>query len=326
MLAADRIASPSPIQVPEESESKKSLSEGMRGSRVGTFVLVALAIVIASAFGFRWLEVAKANAASATYPPGWSADMEDLWRPFIASNRPLLVAIEDPLFVELNANTGIYYRDKSLNDWNDVKSSATVAAIRHSVKDSGMQPSRYYTAFGEVDASFMLAKLLGQRAQNLTVIKTSDLSFQQLADNNVLFVGVQNIFFDHQVQAMPIQAPLQPSTEGIRNLHPGPGEPSMFLDQYSRAPTEEGIAYALITHLPGPLGTNDIESFTSTTSAGYVAAVKACTDPAFVRILVAELKQSSAGRMPRYYQAVLKVKFADQVPTKVSFVLARELH
>jgi hypothetical protein len=30
--------------------------------------------------------------------------------------------------------------------------------------------------------------------------------------------------------------------------------------------------------------------------------------------------------MPRYYQAVLKVKFADQVPTKVSFVLARELH
>lgn len=68
-----------------------------------------------------------------------------------------------------------------------------------------------------------------------------------------------------------------PFQSGIRNVHPKPGEPAMFTDQYSTAPTEEGIAYALITHLPGPLRNNDVESFTSDRSAGYVGAV--CGSP-----------------------------------------------
>ena len=29
--------------------------------------------------------------------------------------------------------------------------------------------------------------------------------------------------------------------------------------------------------------------------------------------------------MPRYYQVLLKVKFKEQVPTEITFVLAREL-
>jgi hypothetical protein len=113
--------------------------------------------------------------------------------------------------------------------------------------------------------------------------------------------------------------------EGIRNLHPGPNEPALFADQYSTAPSEEGVAYALITHFPGPMGGNDVESFTSYRSAGYVAAVKAFTNPDFVKPLVARLKQSCGGHMPAYYQIVLRVKFKDDVPTEISFVLAREL-
>jgi hypothetical protein len=42
-------------------------------------------------------------------------------------------------------------------------------------------------------------------------VKTSNLSLQQLADNNVLFVGVQNIFFTELTQAAPIDVPLQQS-------------------------------------------------------------------------------------------------------------------
>ena len=81
-----------------------------------------------------------------------------------------------------------------------------------------------------------------------------------------------------------------------------------------------------MTHLPGPLGGNDVESFTSSRAAGYVAAVKAFTNPIFVRTLVNELKRSCGGRMPRYYQVLLKVKFTDEVPTEINFVLARQLH
>jgi hypothetical protein len=74
------------------------------------------------------------------------------------------------------------------------------------------------------------------------------------------------------------------------------------------------------------MGGNDVESFTSYRSAGYVAAVKAFTNPDFVKPLVAKLKQACGGHMPLYYQIVLKVKFKDDVPTEITFVMARELH
>ena len=100
----------------------------------------------------------------------------------------------------------------------------------------------------------------------------------------------------------------------------------MFIDQFSTAPTEEGVAYALVTHVPGPMGDNDVESFTCNRAAGYVAAVKSFTDPGFVRALVSELKRAQGGQMPRFYQVLLKVKFTAEVPTEITYVLAREIH
>jgi len=251
--------------------------------------------------------------------------MEDLWRPFIATGRPTIVAIEDPLFVELDGKKGVYYRDKTLNNWQDISNSPSVQAVRGAIKSNELAPSRYYTAFGEVDASFLIAKTLGARIPNLAVVKTTDLSIRQLADNNVIFVGLENLFFTDKIQAAPLETPLEPVHEGIRNLHPAPGEPSLFADDYSTAPKEEGTAYALVSHLPGPLGGNEIESFTSSRSAGYVAAVKAFTNPDFVRDLVGKLRQAGRGQMPRYYQVLLKVKFSAEEPTEITYVMAREL-
>ncbi len=289
-------------------------------------VFLAVTVLALAYAGYRWLRPSGAKATAVAYPPGWNVDMEALWQPFISTGRPLIVAIEDPLFVELNGSTGIYYRDRTLNNWNELVASKNIATLRKALGNPVIQPSRYYTAFGEVDASFLIAKLLGPRVQNLTVVKTSDLSLRQTGDNNVLFVGVENLFFNEQSQAMPVQPQFVQVREGIRNQNPGPNEPALFTDQYSTAPTEQGYAYALVTHFPGPLGDNDVESFTSSRAAGYVAAVKAFTDPDLVRTIVTELKQSCNGRMPRHYQVLLKVKFKDEVPTEITYVLGRELH
>jgi hypothetical protein len=302
-----------------------SAGKGGMGISLGVFLLlVGLGAAIAAGV-YLGMESSNARAKNISSLAGWSPELEDLWGPFVASKRPLIVAIESPLFVEIQWGAGIYYRDKSLNHWEDVSTSPAVVALRNVLHNPNIQPSQYYTAFGEVDVSFLIGKLLGPREQNFSLVKTSDLSWQQLADNNVLFVGVQNLFFDEQLQAMPIEAQLLPVLEGIRNVHPRSGEPALFADRYSTAPSEEGVAYALVTHLPGPLGSNDVESFTSNRSAGYVAAVKAFADPGFARMLVDRLRQASAGRMPRYYQVLLKVKFKDEVPTETTCVLAREL-
>jgi hypothetical protein len=212
-----------------------------------------------------------------------------------------------------------------MNEWKDVANSPAVKTLTGTLKQTDIQPSRYYTAFGEVDASFMFGRLLGPHAQNLSLVRTSQLSWQQLADNNVIFVGVQNLFFN-QLRGMPIEPQLIPELEGIRNINPAPGEPALYQDKYSTAPAEEGMMYALVTHLAGPLGHNDVESFTSVRSAGYVAAVRWFTDPGFARILVPKLEAAAGGKMPRYYQVLLKVKFKDNVPTEMTYVLSKVLH
>jgi len=327
-IASDR-ASSSELLHDEEEPAARVQSKHWRilfgDLRFALPIWTAAVIALIMCARFWMVPFAQGNK-SVSYAPGWDADMEDLWRPFVQTRRPLILAIEDPLFVEMEGPTEAYFRDRTLNDWKLLSSSHSVAVLRGVLKSPAIQPSRHFTAFGEVDASFMIAKLLGPREQNLSVVKTSDMPLQQLADNNVLFVGVENLFFNEQTQAMPVELQLRPVREGIRNVHPGPKEPAEFIDQYSTAPTEEGIAYALVTHLPGPLRDSDVESFTSSRSAGYVGAVKFFTDPASVHSIVRTLKQLSGGRMPRYYQVLLKVKFEKEMPTEITYVLARELH
>ncbi len=328
----DHVAGPQESDGPDRSREgrsrgARSRGTGNPGARMRIPVAVAAGVALSFAMGaaYNALRPAKAKTASVIYTTSWNADMEDLWRPFIGTSRPMIVAIEDPLFVELDGKKGVYYRDKTLNNWHDVTTSPAINAVRSALKNREIAPSRYYTAFGEVDASFLIAKLLGSRVQNLSVLKTSDLSMRELADNNVVFVGIENIFFRDEIQAAPVRLPLQPVHEGIRNVHPDPREPAVFLDEYSTAPAEEGVAYALVTHVPGPLGGNDVMSFACSRSAGYVAAVKSFSDPVFVHILVSNLKTAASGHMPRYYQVLLKVKFTAEEPTEINYVLAREL-
>jgi hypothetical protein len=279
-----------------------------------------LVLLVGSLFAYQTWRVRDAAVVE-----GLTPELSKLWAPFLKSRRPLIISIEDPLFAEVRSNPGVYFRDRSMNEWKDVVNSPAVKTLTGTLKQTDIQPSRYYTAFGEVDASFMFGKLLGPHAQNLSLVRTSQLSWQQLADNNVVFVGVQNLFFN-QLRGMPIEPQLIPELEGIRNINPAPGEPALYQDKYSTAPAEEGMMYALVTHLAGPLGHNDVESFTSVRSAGYVAAVRWFTDPGFARILVPKLEQAAGGKMPRYYQVLLKVKFKDNVPTEMTYVLSKVLH
>lgn len=321
----DSFAPNVPESLVTEIPPRKTLAQKLGRMRIPVAIAACALFVLGIGARYYALRPAQAKASSAATSAAWNPNMEALWWPFIATSRPMIVAIEDPLFVEMNVGNGVYFRDKTLNTWSDVKSSPTVESLRQALKNPGAEPTRYYTTFGEVNAAFLLARLLGSRVQNLSLMKTTDLSVQELADNNVVFVGVENRFFKEQMQAAPVKPPLQPVQNGVQDLHPGPNQPAIFHDQYSDASAGEGVVYALVTHFPGPLGENDVESFTSSRAAGYVAAVKAFTDPSFVQTVVTELKRSCGGTMPRYYQVLLKVNFTEEVPTEITYVLAQQL-
>ena len=87
------------------------------------------------------------------------------------------------------------------------------------------------------------------------------------------------------------------------------------------------MMYALVTHLAGPLGHNDVESFTSVRSAGYVAAVRWFTDPGFARILVPKLEQAAGWKDATLLSGAAQGwKFKDNVPTEMTYVLSKVLH
>ena len=147
------------------------------------------------------------------------SELETLWAPFLGSKLPLIISIEDPLFAEIRSNPGVYFRDRSMNEWSDVVVSPALNSLTSSLKQPEVRPSRYYTAFGEAEASFLLGGLRRNHERALSVVRTSQISWQQLADNNVVFVGVQNLFFN-QLRNLPISPQLVPELNGVRVRNP----------------------------------------------------------------------------------------------------------
>ena len=274
-------------------------------------------------------QLARERAISVPLRAAWTPELTELWKPFLTPNRPLIVSVAAPLFVGFQG-AGLY-RDLTLNRWEDVLQSPKVAAIRRGLNNSEIVPRYYYTGIGEMSAAFQLGKLLAVNPVNVSVARSSQISWQQMADNNVLFVGAPRLYAE-QLKGLPVELEITLEESGIKMLHPQPGDPPYLEDRYpnissakSSGVPDDGEIYTLITHTPGPLGTGDIQSFSANHSPGTLAAVRWFTNPELARTLTTKLRKAN-GELPRFYQIVLKVKYKDAVPTEVSYVLHRELH
>jgi hypothetical protein len=76
--------------------------------------------------------------------------------------------------------------------------------------------------------------------------------------------------------------------------------------------------------MPGPLGRTTVATFSSNHKWGVVGGVQSLTDPAFGRVVIGNLRRST-GRIPAYYQLVLKIKYRDGTLTNASYVTHRAL-
>jgi len=294
---------------------------------------VALAMGAVLAIAIAWgvyagVKLMQERASNAPLRAEWTPELNELWKPFLVPNRPLIVSVAAPLFIGFQG-AGLY-RDMTLNRWDDVLQSPKVATIRKALNNPNIVPRYYYTGIGEMSAAFHLGKLLTVSPVNVSIARSSQLSWQQLADNNVLFIGAPRLYAE-QLKGLPVELDIVLEESGIRMLHPQNGEPTSLADNYpsigmleSFSVPDDGEVYALITHTPGPLGTGDIESFSANHSPGTLAAVQWFTNPNLARILAGKLRKPN-GELPRFYQIVLKVRYKDAVPTEVSYVMHREL-
>jgi hypothetical protein len=251
----------------------------------------------------------------------WNRDLEELWGPILSGDRPLIIAVEDPLFMSLHSDGTLFCRDASLNGWDEVERSPTVLKVRRALDNPDTAPIRLYAPFGLVNTSFLFGTIFGARGRNVSMIRTSEISQQQVADSNVVFAGLQGRF-QAQLATLPIQPQLTLSSTGVNDSRPHQGQPTDYWDPDGN-PTD-GEVYSLVSHLPGPLARGDLWIFTSRTAIGYMAAVERFTDPVLAHDLVSQVRMTTH-QTPRYYQMLFKVKYKDQVPTESDLILFREL-
>jgi len=281
---------------------------------------MVLALIAASGLAIYFgMQLRQERLETAVYRAEWSPEIEAIWAPFVATDRPLLLSISAPLFFEI-PDIG-FVRDATVNRPEDVSKSGTIATIQKALKAPSLKPLYYWSTIGDLNAAFMLGKLLAVRMPHVSVMNGTELSWTQLSENNVIFIGSPK-FFNQQIANMPVkpELTLEPRT-GVHNDHPKPGEPALFVDAADRV---NGLTYALISHTPGPLGKGDIMSIACRSGAGVMGSVRYHTESASARDLLARLRNSS-GQLPRFYQTLLKIEFRDGVPVETSYVLHREL-
>ena len=248
----------------------------------------------------------------------WTPEVAAIWGPLVDSPRALVISISAPMFVEI-PGFGIF-RDENVNHREDIAKSAAISTLS---KALGVKPQQtvYYGTLGGANSSFILGKVLASRKADVALVTGKELSWRQVSENNVIFVGSPR-FFEQTLASMPVKADFyaEPGV-GIRNVNRRPNELDVYKDDRT---SDTGTTWSLVSRIPGPQGNTDVMSFTGSIGAGVAAAVSAFTEPSSAREMVARLRKPS-GEMPRYYQVLLKVRFQDGVPLETSCVVHHEL-
>jgi hypothetical protein len=283
---------------------------------VVSFVLLTWSIYSAVLLGRKAQPVSRAE---------WTPELQQLWRGFTSTDRPVTVVIADPLFVQFKGFGA--YRSQVLNSWDEITASPLVAALRKTLNGAELERNHRFTNVSEAIAAFLLGRTLSPHVGHLSLEKSSELSWRQLADNNVLYVGAERVILN-QLQTLPAPLDFTYEYDGIVNHNPQPAEPALYADPpavKAQDASEDGAAYALISYIPGPAGEGEIATFTSNSAPARLAAVQWFTTSTGAKELVGRLKQPG-GHAPLHYQIILKVKFTAGVPTETSYVKHRELH
>jgi hypothetical protein len=181
-------------------------------------------------------------------------------------------------------------------------------------------PASGMTGLGTANGAFYLGQFLGQRKKDIQLTPT--LSMPEIAMGNVVFLGTSA--GTRQIPAIPEDRQLVLASEGIRNLSPRPGEPSLLADRNPADSQDTAESYALVSHFPGLNGNGELLYFSGNKIPAVVGAVQAFTDPAFARTLVEKMKGPS-GSLPHFYQVVLKVRSMDDMPIDYTYVFDRDL-
>lgn len=250
-------------------------------------------------------------------------ELTELWRPFLSPGHHVLLGFSNPFFVRLQESgyRDIIYHTMNVNSWEDAKASPELSVLSRALGNPKVTPTFNMVERSTLLSTFVLSRFLSERIADISLVRSSDVSWQHLADNDVILLTTLHL--DQGDSALLVQPAFAVGPRGVINLQPQPGEPAVYEDPQDHQDSD-GQGLELVSMFPGPLGRTSVLTFSSNHAWGIICGVQALTDPAFARELVARLRMSS-GKIPSYYQVVLRMSYRDGTPTKASYVTHRML-
>lgn len=276
--------------------------------------ILAGAIILLAAY---WRGALQPGSATSTQQP-WTPELERIWRPYLQSNRTILISLGTPLFTKFS---GGFFRNPRINEWELAEQSEQTRQIQQLLQSRYALPWRNFTGTGEATGAFLLSKLLQARKPDLLLKRSSVVSWEDIQHNNMIFLGSPK--FNRHLKDLPAQGDFIIEGGVVRNLRPRPGELSEYRDVW-KTKGELVEDYALIHRLPGLHGNGEIMVLAASSTEGTWAAVQYVTEALHARELVGRL-QLPSGKLPDSYQVIIKARFKEEAPVSLSYVTHRVL-
>lgn len=128
------------------------------------------------------------------------------------------------------------------------EASDQVKLIQEALNSNYALPWHNFTGIGEATGAFLLCKLLQQPKPNLMLQRSTVLSWDEIQNNNVVFLGSPK--FNLHLKDIPTKADFVIEGGVIRNLQPRPGEQAEYRDVW-KTKAELLEDYAIIHRMPG---------------------------------------------------------------------------
>jgi hypothetical protein len=250
----------------------------------------------------------------------WNPELGAVWQPLLDGATPILIAYEPRLFVRIGP---LAVRDYRINEMTEVESSDFLMKIKGLFQLPQLYETRNYTDFGFLHAAFLLGRQLGTRKSNISLKRSTDLTWDEIRNSHLVFLGKPRT--DPQIRHFLATNEFVDEGAKIRVLHPKAGEAAEYVDKVDSSTTAGWTEkHCIVTMAPGVIQGRRILCLATSGSEHSWAVASYMTDPAKARELVRHLRLPS-GLIPDSYQVVIRARFKGQEPTNVDYVTHRVL-
>jgi hypothetical protein len=300
---------------------------------VGACVLVAGLLVSARILGLKLPGVSEMLGRSAALAASVSSPTQAVWAEFLKPASATMVGFSNSIFLATEDSDLLRVKSEEID--NPGAPAGSDEARRLSANPALLSHAGpvffedLYTGTGEVMATFYLTRLFTQERSPLEVKRGRLVTIDDLGRHDMIFLGstVENNLLaklplpEDFVFVLP---PGAPHLWGWRvvNLRPRTGETQSFETERDPKTGVLRTDYALVSFLPGITPERRIAILGGLTTIGTQAAAEFATSRAGTAEIMAHLGQgpASARRLPRFYQAVLKVEIMKGDVLRVDYV------